>query len=53
MSSVSSARILRKLVHPASVKRTVRDIDDLMDGKAVVAHDALDVERIANVGMPI
>ena len=47
MSSVSSARILRKLVHPASVKRTVRDIDDLMDGKAVVAHDALDVPFVA------
>jgi hypothetical protein len=47
MSSASSARIFRQLVHPASVKRTVRDIDDLVEGKAVVAHDALDVPFVA------
>jgi hypothetical protein len=52
MSSASSARILRKLVHPASVKRTVRDIDDLVEGKAVAAHDALDIPLVAKRRCP-
>lgn len=47
MSSASSTRNLRKLIHPASVKRTVKDIDDLVDGKAVVAYDALVVPFVA------
>jgi hypothetical protein len=47
MSAASSARLLRQFVHPcpASVKRTVRDLDDSVDDKAVDAHDATDVAK--------
>ena len=47
MSAASSARILRKFVLPAAVKRSVRDLDDLVEGKVVDAHDALDNTDVA------
>ena len=47
MSAASSARILRKFVLPAAVKRSARDLTDHVDGMAIDAHDALDITDVA------
>ena len=47
MSAVPSSRLLLKFVLPAAVKRTVRDHDDLLEGIAVDAHDAIDDTDVA------